>query len=260
MPTGNLRNFYLYLPEFYEKAGFAQYSEALIPRILTLAQQSDWIGRRVMDLACGIGSAAIWLAHEGFRVTGVDLSNEMLIKARNKAQQAAISSVNWRQQDIRALDYSEGTLDLVTCFQALNFMQSLRDLEKVFSNAYQALSPDKLFIFDMETIEGMANRWGTRDHVLYDNGQDLLIVVKSAFSYESLANSKHYIIYYDDGGGWQRVEEEHVERGYPLQAIITLLDRAGFHAVRILNADLEPFDPDHDHAERVLFVARKPPA
>ncbi len=259
MPTGNLKNFYVHLPEFYEQAGFARYSEELTPRLLLLAQQNDWIGRRVMDMACGVGTAAIWLAKEGFRVTGVDLSNGMLIKARNNAQAAGSSTVNWRQQDIRELDYSPGTLDLVTCLQALNYMQSLRDLERVFANAFRVLAPDKLFIFDLETIEGLATRWGTCARVPYDDGKTLTIIIESAFSYETLINSRHYMIFYDDGTGWQRVEEEHAVRGYPVQAITTLLERAGFLVDKTLNLSLTPFDPANDPDGRVIFVARKPP-
>lgn len=258
MPTSELKNFFMHLPVFYEQAGFARYSEALMPRLLTLAQQSDWIGRRVMDMACGVGTAAIWLGQEGFRVTGVDVSSEMLIKARINAQEAGSSTVSWRQQDIRDLDYSPGTLDLVTCLQALNYMQSLRDLERVFSNAHRVLAPEKLFIFDMETIEGLATRWGTGCHVPYDNAQDLTIIINSTFSYETLINTRKYVIFYDHGEGWQRVEEEHALRGYPLQAVTTLLERAGFSVERVLNLDLETFNPAHDLNGRAIIVARKP--
>ncbi|MFK4997630.1 class I SAM-dependent methyltransferase [Bacillus sp. N9] len=41
-------------------------------------------GSRLLDLACGTGELAILLAKEGFTVTGVDLSDEMLSVARRK--------------------------------------------------------------------------------------------------------------------------------------------------------------------------------
>jgi ubiquinone/menaquinone biosynthesis C-methylase UbiE len=249
---------YTHLAQFYEKAGFARFSEDMMPRVLLLAQQSDWTGRRSMDLACGIGTAAIWLAHKGFRVTGVDISSEMLLRARINAQQAGIG-LNWLQQDMRALDYSEGTLDLVTSLQgSLNYMQSLGDLEKVFANAWRVLTPNKLFVFDMLTIEGLAQRWGTGAHVQFDNEQDLTIIIRSTFSYESLSNTMHYIIFHREGDSWKRNEEVHSLRGYPIQAVSTALERAGFQGASVLDMDFQPFDPANDSEGRALFVARKP--
>ncbi|MBQ1188434.1 MAG: methyltransferase domain-containing protein [Peptococcaceae bacterium] len=42
-------------------------------------------GKRLLDLGCGTGSISIPLAQKGYQVTGVDLSEEMLAVAREKA-------------------------------------------------------------------------------------------------------------------------------------------------------------------------------
>ena len=250
-------NYYKYLPAFYERVGLADYSAEMMARILLLAQQSGWAGRRVMDMACGTGTAAIWLAREGFRVSGVDISSEMLIRARGNAQAAHCSTVTWRQGDIREPDTSAGALDLVTWLRGLNHIQSLRDLERVFANTAAALAPGKLFVFDLDSVQGLVTRWGTGVHLLYNDGSDLTITVQSTFSYETLVATLRYIIFYDVGEGWQRAEEVHLLRGYPLQAVNALLERAGFDVLDTLDASLEPCDTGQDSGERVLFVARK---
>ena len=110
----------------------------------------------------------------------------------------------------------------------------------------------------MLTIEGLAQRWGTGAHIQFDNEQDLTIIIRSAFSYENLTNTMHYIIFHRDGESWKRIEEVHSLRGYPIQAINALLERAGFQVINVLDTGFQPFDPANDSEGRAFFVARKP--
>ena len=63
---------------------------------------------RALDLACGEGRNAAWLAERGWRVTAVDFSAEALSRARRLD-----ADVDWRQADVRELEIAEGAYDLV---------------------------------------------------------------------------------------------------------------------------------------------------
>lgn len=80
-------------------------------------------GDRVLDVACGTGivarHAAMRTGTEG-RVVGVDVNDDMLRVAR-AASAGAFPLIEWRQADVAALPFSEGTFDVVTCQQALQF-------------------------------------------------------------------------------------------------------------------------------------------
>ena len=54
---------------------------------------------RALDLACGAGRNAVWLARQGWRVTGVDFSEVALGKARALAAEAGVE-VEWVQADV----------------------------------------------------------------------------------------------------------------------------------------------------------------
>jgi hypothetical protein len=142
----------------------------------------------------------------------------------------------------------------------LNAIQSLRELEKTFVQVNQALEPDKLFTFDVRTIRGLANELNDYDSVYYDNNDDLTVTVRNSFSFETLSNTRHYIIWQRQGEAWQRQDEIHVERGYPIQGIIAMLQRAGFEIVAVLTPDMEPFDVQRDTHGQAVFVAQKQPA
>jgi len=67
-------------------------------------------GARLLDIPCGNGRHSIELARRGYRITGIDLSEEMLAEAR--AELAA----DWRKGDMRTLDLEPSAFDGAFCF------------------------------------------------------------------------------------------------------------------------------------------------
>lgn len=71
---------------------------------------------RALDLGCGDGANAIWLASQDWTVTGVDVSGVALERAAEHAEQAGVSErVRWVSADLEDWTTSE-TFDLVTAF------------------------------------------------------------------------------------------------------------------------------------------------
>lgn len=71
-------------------------------------------GQRILDLACGAGRHAIPLADRGYRVTGVDISDEFLARGKALAE-ASGADVEWHRGDIADLPWSE-EFDGALCF------------------------------------------------------------------------------------------------------------------------------------------------
>ncbi len=243
---------YIALSDVYQQAGLSDYSTALAPRLLELAFDLEWTGRTLLDLACGTGDAACWFAEHGFRVLGVDLSERMLSHGIHRADDAGLSA-EFVQGDIRTFA-PQVQFELVTCLGgSLNYIPTLRDLENVFRQVYAALVPGKLFVFDLRTIQGLA-KGGTADKVLFDNGKDTLMIARDTFSFETLQMNRQYIIFCGSGSGWIRADEVHPLRGYPVQAIVSLLNKVGFKLRQTMTADLEVVDSQRD-ADQLIFVA-----
>ncbi len=66
-----------------------------------------------IDLGCGEGGDAIWLAKQGWEATGVDISRVALDRARRSADSAGVS-VDWVQADFVEQPPAAGSYDLVT--------------------------------------------------------------------------------------------------------------------------------------------------
>jgi tellurite methyltransferase len=115
-----------------------------IERILRLSP-----GRRALDIACGEGRNSVFLAQQGFQVTGLDISDVGLSKGVKRAADAGVR-VDLRQVDLDEYRFTE-QFDLI-----INFNFLLRGL---IPEAFQALSPGGLLIIDtiMESGEMLAS-------------------------------------------------------------------------------------------------------
>jgi SAM-dependent methyltransferase len=68
---------------------------------------------RALDVGCGEGADAIWLARSGWTVTAVDISDVALIRAREAAELAG-AVVEWVRGDALQVPFPAGSFDLVS--------------------------------------------------------------------------------------------------------------------------------------------------
>lgn len=247
---------YAVLAPIYNTIGMDDFAEAVTPQLFVYAQSNfDWIGRRVLELGCGTGASARWLAERGINTTAVDISAEMLAQARASIDSRGLG-LTWKRADIRSLDDTYSGMDMVIAVDVMNDLLNLRDLEAVFKTAARVLDPGKLLIFDLHTIEGLAERGRVGGSLIYD-GDELSVFARSDFDYERQANTTTFIIFQRTDALWSRVEAALTLRGFPLQAVAALLQRCGFNLLALLNTNFEPFDSAASHSRRVFFFAQK---
>jgi SAM-dependent methyltransferase len=68
--------------------------------------------RRALDVGCGEGADAIWLARSGWTVTAIDISEVAVTRAREAAEQAG-AAVEWVRGDALQTPFPAGSFDLV---------------------------------------------------------------------------------------------------------------------------------------------------
>lgn len=89
--------------------------EKLLPRDLTLA-----------DIGCGTGTLTVELARFAGKVIGVDLSREMLRRARAVAKERELRNVEFRQGDALKLPLESHSVDAAFCVMVLHFLPDPR--------------------------------------------------------------------------------------------------------------------------------------
>jgi ubiquinone/menaquinone biosynthesis C-methylase UbiE len=80
------------------------------PRLVSFAQIRP--GMRVLDVACGTGVLAMVAARAGAHTTGLDLSPDLLQRARENAQLAQLE-IEWHEGDVEELPFAAGSFDAV---------------------------------------------------------------------------------------------------------------------------------------------------
>lgn len=246
---------YAVLAPIYEKIGLAGFTAHMTPRLLQYAQSRlDWIGRRVLDLGCGTGVSARWLATHGMNVTAIDQSQDMLTQAVSSISTSGLG-LSWKLGDARSIELAVEPYDIAFAFGLMNDLAQLRDVEAVIVSAHNALDAGKLFVFDLQTMEGLAKKGG-QSEMLYED-DETNIFAQHDFDYERLALVSRCVIYRSIGEFWGRDEVQLTVRGYSVQAVAGLLRRIGFSISALVTPLLETHDPNTGHADRVIFFARK---
>jgi SAM-dependent methyltransferase len=231
----------------------ARFAEAMTPRLIDFAQRKDWMGRRILDLGCGTGASLEWLTRRNYITIGLDHSPEMLELGRRRLDAAGLYH-DLREGDIRSLSDDLNALDLVLALDVVNEMSSLRDLEVMFNNVRRALSPERLFVFDMHTIQGLAEAGTSGEAIAFDDS-NLAVITSNHYDFDRQIHECRYLIFHREGDLWHRTEGARILRGYPAQAVASLLQRCGFQTVHVVTTNFEDFEPGVSSAERILFLA-----
>ena len=102
-------------------------------------------GKRVVDIACGTGLHAEFLAQQGAAVTALDFSEDMVAYAR---EHRAAPNIDFQTGDMKALE--GGPWDMAICLgNSLSLLPSLNDLRETFQRVYKALAPDGRFLMQI---------------------------------------------------------------------------------------------------------------
>ena len=207
--------------------------------------------RTAVDLACGTGSVAILLAKEGIRVTGVDMSEEMLTVAWEKAQTLENPPV-FVHQLLQDLALPRG-VDLAVCaLDSLDYILDPKDCQQAIRRVYRALNPGGIFIFDVNTPEKLQSMDG---QIFLDEDDDVYCVWRGEFDRETNICSYGMDLFQRKGELWERSFEEHQEYAYSQQQLTTYLRQAGFTSVEVYG-DGQFRDPLPGE-QRIYMKARK---
>ncbi|MHB1318238.1 MAG: class I SAM-dependent DNA methyltransferase [Anaerolineae bacterium] len=242
----------------YDASGQLAFSEQMIPYLARVLDRHPVAKGAMLDLASGTGTVAIAMALQGWRVIGVDRSEDMLGHARAKAAALGESvpdgGLSWLQADMRRFRLSS-PVDLATClYDSLNYMLTDTDLLAVFRSVFAALKAGGLFLADMNTAYALETYWDEQTYVT--DTDDLTVIMSSRHDYVRHRSSVTVTGFERVGELYRKIQETHVEQAYPYEHVATLLTDAGFLIEASYNCF--GFAPPDALTPRVFWVARRP--
>ena len=225
--------------------------EKIVAFYCTILEREGVRPRSAVDLACGTGSVALLLARDGLRVVGVDLSEEMLTVAAQRAQEADVF-VQYTCQPLQQMRLPRG-VDLAVCaLDGLDYILDPADCAEAIRRVYKALNPGGMFIFDVNTPEKLRAMDG---QVFLDEDDDVYCVWRGEFDEQTNICSYGMDLFQRRGEIWERSFEEHREYAYSRQQLTQFLKAAGFTHIRVYADGL--LEAPRAGEQRIYFSARK---
>ena len=129
---------------------------AVKPNRFLVAEAGDLPPGRALDLACGEGQNAIWLATLGWDVVGVDFSDAAIAKARARAEREGVS-VELTCADLLEYDVAAGAFDLALLLY-LHVPENER--RQVLAKAGAALAPGGILVLVGHDLTNMTDGVG----------------------------------------------------------------------------------------------------
>ncbi|HYB90119.1 MAG TPA: methyltransferase domain-containing protein [Candidatus Binataceae bacterium] len=205
-------------------------------------------GAKLLDLCCGVGRHSVEFARQGFSVTGVDLNQAYLDRARSRAE-AENLAIEFVQSDMRDFIRARAFDGAVNLFTSLGYFDDPADNLRVLTNVHTSLKAGARFVIDVLGKEILARIFQER---VWRNAPD-----------GSLILEEHHL-----RSGWDRIENRWIlikgDRReefsfshwlYSGAELAAMLRQAGFREVQLYGS-LSRTPYDH-RAERLVAVSVK---
>ena len=207
--------------------------------------ESDFIEReigynksiRILDIGCGTGRHSIELSKRGYTITGIDLSDSQLARAREKAEKQGLN-IDFLRYDARELPFeNEYDLVIMLCEGAFSLMETDEMNYEILKNATQSLRECGKFIFT--TLNGLFPLYHSVEEFYASNTDPGNATCRS--NTFDLMTFRDYNLYEveDDDGNTKKLECN--ERYYVPSEITWLLKTLGYIKIEIFGAKLGAF-------------------
>ena len=221
--------------------------EATVDFYYEILKQEGLKPRTAVDLACGTGSVTAILARKGLQVIGVDMSEEMLTVASQKAGEAWFICQSLQQLRLpKAVDMAVCALD------SLDYITDPKDCQEAIRRTYKYLNPGGIFIFDVNTPEKLRAMDG---QVFLDEDDDVYCVWRGEFDEQTNICSYGMDLFQRKGKLWERSFEEHCEYANSADQLVGYLKDAGFTHIRVYGD--RRMEAPKEGEQRIYIKARK---
>jgi SAM-dependent methyltransferase len=225
-----------------------EWTERQVQGIVTLLALPP--GSIILDLCCGHGRHAIPLAQRGYRVTGQDLSEMFLQRARAAADAQRVQ-VRWVHSDMRTIPFENEFDAVINIFTAFGYLESDDEDQQVLAQVHKALKPGGLFVLELIHREGLLRRYEPFGVARHDDG--LIVIEERRFNLLTNRNETRVTMIHPDG---RRTEYRHAVRIYTLTELVRLCTAAGLQ-VQAHYGGLDGRELALD-SHRLVLVCKKP--
>lgn len=200
-----------------------------------------------VDIACGSGEITVRLAESGRKMTGIDISADMLNVATVKAKNKGLD-IKWICQDMTELELNH-KVDFFTCVcDGVNYIPTT-DFEKLLNKIKGYLKEGGVFVFDISSEYKLRNILG--DNLFCEDYDDITYIWQNTLS-EDCVDMDIDFFERIKGDNYRRIEESHRQYIYDKSCVEKLLKDGWNYEVY----DGETFSKPTSKSRRLMFVCK----
>lgn len=198
---------------------------------LELIRRRGIVPKTMCDCACGTGSLTVNFAAEGIRVTGVDISSEMLEYAAKKARYNG-QQIMFVCQDMSSLSLPRPVDAIVCGCDGVNYLLTDEKVKAFFECAHRSIKKGGVLAFDISSAYKLEHVLGNgfygeeRDEVAY--------LWSNRFDPDKRTVQMDLTFFREQPNGlYRRFSETHTQRAHAPEQLKVLLESCGFTDVQI---------------------------
>lgn len=198
--------------------------------------------KKFLELGCGSGHLAQLLAKKGYKITGIDLHEEMLQIARKR-----LPKVEFIQQDIRTLKFERKFDAIIAMGRMFTYMTTNKDVESSIRSIANCLTPNGIFLFDNFSAVHFVKNFQENMEIIHEADVGTWKIKRISKNTWNLKhgvtynwNAKYYI---EKNGQRREIQDRSVLRAFFPEELEYFLNREDMQFVELF---------DHDSAFTIL--------
>lgn len=192
---------------------------------------------KILDVGCGTGRHSIELTKRGYKLTGIDLSEAQLARAREKASVEDLK-IDFQKQDARHLDFNEKfDAAIMLCEGGFPLMETDEMNYEILKSVTKSLNEECKFIFT--TLNGLFPLYHSIENFLASETEDNSAIYRNN-TFDLMTFRDYNTTEFEDDSG-NKMQLECNERYYVPSEITWLLKSLGYSKIDIYGAKIGAF-------------------
>lgn len=218
--------------------------------ITSLLRENGIEGKAVVELGCGTGQLTRRLVTEGYRMTGVDISEDMIKVAKEEG-----GNIDYIVEDMTELVLETPTDAIISVCDSINYLTQEGDLACAIMCAYENLKPAGVFIFDMKTEHFYKNILG--NSTIAENREDASFIWENTYYEDERINEYNLTLFIKekDSDSYKKYNEMHYQKAFLVKEVLNELKKVDFFQIEVYNAFTR--EKPKEDSERIYFVCKK---
>lgn len=184
---------------------------------------------RCVECACGTGNLTLPLKKQGWQITGMDVSEDMLARAMEKARNGGLT-IPFVRQDMTALTVPRRVDCVLATCDGVNYLTAPEKVRAFFTAANEALRPGGALLFDVSSPEKLSGTLG--NHTLFSDDDQISYIWRNAWDEKSACVTLNLSIFVRrSDGAYDRLEEWQIQRAHTQRELLIWLLESGFSEV-----------------------------